>query len=192
MRHSSKDYELIDKTALRLRTDYGFLSKSIDIFELARKLNIIVTPYSKLTDEQLLYINNTYGLEDGFTVIRSENGILKFYTFYNDAVSGYRQRFTIAHEIKHVVFMENNPNEKEEDLANHFARYILAPTCMVMNYVKESPYVIASLFDISIEAANNALMAANNRIAYGHEKLADFEIIFIKEVQKKIKPESLQ
>lgn len=185
MRHTSADYELVDKTALQLRMDYGFLTKSINVFALARKIGMILTSYSKLNPEQLTTINDMSCLGDGFTIMKYEKGVLKFYTFYNDSVSAYRQRFTIAHEIKHVVFKEFDPNEKQEDLANHFARYILAPTCMVMKYKDESPYEIASIFDISFEAASHALEHTNNRIIYNHEKLADYEELFLKEVEEK-------
>lgn len=179
MKHSSKDYEIVDRTALQLRLDYGHLDKVLDVFKLARDLNITLIKYSALTKEQLSKIADYEETKDGFTIFQLIDGELKFYTFYNDYVSSYRIRFTIAHEIKHVVFLERDPTEKQEDLANHFARYILAPTCLVMPYVGKYREDIVSDFDISFEAADNALTAATNRVITGHEKLADYENNFV-------------
>ena len=56
---------------------------------------------------------------------------------------------------------------------------------MVMKYKEKSPYEIASLFDVSFEVATNALKAANNRIDYKHDKLADYEELFLKDAEEK-------
>lgn len=176
MRYFSDDYRLIDKTAIELRIDYGFLEEKLDVFALAKKLNIHLIPYSYLSDEQKSKIGILEDfLKDGFTVMRCISGKWEFYTFYDDSVSKYRQRFTIAHEIKHVIFLEKEPNQKQEDLADHFARYLLAPSFLVMKYVHLSPFDVSDSFDISFEAAMYALNGANNRIDYGYSKLEDYE-----------------
>ena len=176
MRYSSDDYRLIDKTAIELRIDYGFLDEKLDVFALAKKLNMHLITYSYLSDEQKTIIASMEDfLKDGFTVMRCNNGKWEFYTFYDDSVSKYRQRFTIAHEIKHVVFLEKEPDQKQEDLADHFARYLLAPSFLVMKYVHLSPFDVSDAFDISFEASINALNGANNRIDYGYSKLEDYE-----------------
>lgn len=189
MYHSSKDYQDVDMTALRLRLDYGHLDKCLDIFKLARQLNIILVKYSSLTAEQLKGLSHYDELEDGFTVFKKINGEYKFYTFYNDLKGDARIRLTIAHEIKHVVYLEENPNEKEEDLANHFARYILAPTCLVMPYVKQNGSVldIASDFDISLDAATNSYNHTRRRLSSKYAVLDDFEIEFMNEYLTKNK-----
>ncbi len=185
MKHSPNEYDEIDEAALQIRLDYGFTDLNLDIFKLADCLGIAVTPYSKLSKEQWEIIGPNVTLEDGFTVQRNENGILKYYTYYNDSVSRSRQRFTIAHEIKHVVFRETEPDEKQEDMANHFARYILAPTCLVMKFACESPFDIASVFDISFEASENAYKAATHRIEYNHENLTETEEEFMSKFKEK-------
>lgn len=176
MKHFSYDYQMIDKTAIELRTDYGFLEEKIDVFALARKLNMHLIPYSYLNAEQKAkVICMEKFLKDGFTVMRCINGKWNFYTFYDDSVNMYRQRFTIAHEIKHVIFLEKEPNQKQEDLADHFARYLLAPTFLVMKYAHLSPFDVSDAFDISFEAAIYALRGAKNRVDYSCSKLEDYE-----------------
>ena len=183
MKYSSKDYELIDNTALQVRLDYGYLEKTLDVFSLAKDLNMILIKYSSLTKEQLNQIKGYEETKDGFTIMRTVNGELKFYTCYNDNVGAYRIRFTIAHEKKHVVFLEKEPTDKQEDLANHFARYILAPTCLVMQYFGKLPEDIMFDFDISYEAATNALSAAESRILCNCDKLSSVEKEFVGKVK---------
>ena len=69
-------------------------------------------------------------------------------------------------------------------MANHFARYLMAPTCLVMPYVGLSPPDVAADFDVSIEAASNALSAAENRISSGAAELRVFERRFLEEKRK--------
>lgn len=176
MKYSSEDYELMNETAINLRMDYGFLKEKMDVFELAKKLNITLIPYSYLNSKQIKKVKEFDELlKDGFTIIRQVNGKNEFYTFFDDSVNTYRQRFTIAHEIKHVVFCEKEPTQKEEDLANYFARCLLAPSFLVMKYIGSSPFSIAYLFDISFEAAQYALEGALSRVAYGHNQLTSLE-----------------
>lgn len=181
MYHSGKDYQEVDSMALRLRLDYGHLENYLDIFKLAKQLNIVLIKYSSLSKEQLKEISNYDELKDGFTVFKKKAGSYKFYTYYNDSKGDARIRLTIAHEIKHVVYLEEDPDEKQEDLANHFARYLLAPTCLVMPYIRKklSAMEIASDFDISLEAAINSYVHACRRIDAKKDKLDDFEEEFM-------------
>ena len=185
MRYSPSEYVAVDGLALQIRLDYGFTDYYLDIFMLAQMLGINLVPYSKLSSEQLSYVNSFSALGDAFSTFRIQDKSVKFYTFYNDRVTYSRQRFSIGHEVKHVVLLENNPTEKDEDLANHFARYILAPTCLVMNYVDKEPREVAAIFKISVEAAKNALKSAKNRINYRGVKLSKIESKFVELVDKK-------
>jgi hypothetical protein len=186
MYHSGKDYQEVDEMALRLRIDYCHFEKRLDVFGLAKQLNIILIKYSSLNKEQLEILMSKEELKDGFTIFKKKNGEYEFYTFYNDSIGDARIRMTIAHEIKHVVFLEENPTEKQENLADHFARYILAPTCLVMPYINKCQIMeLVYDFDISYEAACNAYKAANNRILGNKSDLEDFEKEFIAEFNVK-------
>ena len=183
MKYSSKDYDFVDRTALQLRLDYGYTSKIIDIFSLAKDLNMQLIKYSSLTNEQRKKLMSFDETKDGFTVMKTIEGELHYYTFYNDMVSPSRIKTTIAHEIKHVVFNEKEPTEKDEDLANHFARYIQVPTCLAMNYVNLSPVDIIYDFDVSTDIATNAFVSAKNRIEWNHSTFSELEKEFIKKIK---------
>lgn len=178
MYHSREDYQKVDEMAIRLRIDYNHLEKCLDVFKLAKQLNITLIKYSSLNKKQLDVIKSCSELEDACTFFcPNSDGSYSYYTYYNDLKGEARIRLTIAHEIKHVVFEEKNPTDKDEELANHFARYILAPTFLVMEYVNKQKIIqdIMFDFDISYEAALNAFRSADRRITKGKAKLEEFE-----------------
>ena len=172
-------YEKLDEDALNLRMDYGFFGNYVDVFKLAECLGMILIPYSALTTEQLASIADI-DIKDGFTIIRNKGDEKKYYTYYNDNSSTGRQRFTIAHEIKHVVYGEEGFNEEDEAFADHFARALLAPSCLVMLLLKDHNFSeLLNLFGLSVDATRNAMSAANNRIRAKGMELKQYEIDYI-------------
>ncbi len=98
---------------------------------------------------------------DGFTVVYE--GVPRI--FYNDAAPIGRQRFTIAHEIGHVVlghfdaghfaiWRRRAPDpDADETQANQFAARLLAPACVLHALDTKTPEEIAQLCGLSITAA---------------------------------------
>lgn len=76
--------------------------------------------------------------------------------FYNnDKVNSLRRiRFTLAHELGHIILVTNN-----EDLADVFASNLLAPRPIVYALKNlRTADKIASFFNVSIAVANNVVM----------------------------------
>lgn len=83
--------------------------------------------------------------------------------FYNGMCSVGRQRFTIAHELGHLLLDHkgdlinrepspgDNPVERE---ANIFAARLLAPSCVLWGVDTCNPSTISQLCNISYQAAN--------------------------------------
>ena len=91
-----------------------------------------------------------------------------------------RARFTIAHEIKHVLYCEKDPSQKDEELANHFARALLAPSCLLFDYIdNQNAAEVADRFGISNPAAKNALTALNSRVGAMGTQLKQYEIEYL-------------
>lgn len=84
---------------------------------------------------------------------------------------GVRQRFTIAHELGHLMLHplgttfrdinSTNSFNKQESQANRFAADLLMPEWMVRAYLSstESPEALASVFDVSAQAMTIRLNA---------------------------------
>lgn len=102
------------------------------------------------------------GASDGFTV-RSGG---RCYAFYNMEQSAGRVRFTIAHELGHILLghlgdgehtvynREPSPEDTPaEHTANVFASRLLAPACVLHALGTVTPEQIAAVCDISLAAA---------------------------------------
>lgn len=179
-RYYPHDYPKLDEDAINLRIDYGFFEYGIDVFELARYIGMTLIPYSSLSEEKRSAIKATNDLNDGFTVMRHSDGGWDFLTYYNDNLPLVRQRFTIAHEIKHVFYREENSTEKDEALADHFARELLAPSCLVM-FLMENHSVseLCNFFNISVQATQNAVKSAKSRVKGKGKQLNQYEAEYI-------------
>ena len=102
------------------------------------------------------------GTSDGFTVCSGG----RCYVFYNMEQSAGRVRFTIAHELGHVLLghlgdgehtvynREPSPADAPaEHTANVFASRLLAPACVLHALGAVTPEQIAAACDISLAAA---------------------------------------
>ena len=99
---------------------------------------------------------------DGFTYNRT--------IFYNNACSVARQRFTVAHELGHILLhggknlynrepeVNDNPIEQE---ANVFASRLLAPACVLWGLGVTTPQQISDFCNISIHSATFRMKRIN-------------------------------
>lgn len=74
------------------------------------------------------------------------------YIFYDDTVSPERQRFTIAHELGHII-MQHSGAEDNEAEANVFASRLLMPACVLYECGVTSAEEIMTLCTVSHQAA---------------------------------------
>lgn len=101
-------------------------------------------------------------ISDGFSIRRGGY----FFAFYNGTQPPGRVRFTIAHELGHIVLghlghdqhtiynREPSPDDlPEEQAANVFASRLLAPACVLHALGAVTPEQIANVCDISLTAA---------------------------------------
>lgn len=73
--------------------------------------------------------------------------------FYNDAISARRIRFSLMHELGHIILETDSDKE-----ADDFASNILAPRPVIYFKKMKNAQTIADFFDISITAANNIVL----------------------------------
>lgn len=184
---TNEEYRDLDRAALQIRIDYNLLNDRLDTDELASLFKIMLVPYSSLKQDALDFIEEKIDkLEDGFTVPINREDYLAI-IFFNDKKCKARARFTICHEICHIIFGDNNDGELEEFRANHFARQLLIPTCLVMLYIfkKADIYDLQSKFDASYEVAMHAYDSALNRLYSRGNILEDYEIEFFRKILSK-------
>ena len=134
----------------------------IKISAIVKREGIILSSYSKANDfiKMLGFLDSTVN-NDGFSVRIGKN----YYIFYNDQCSPQRARFTIAHELGHILrgdvgtrptCRNREPTDQDNDMetqANIISSRLLAPACVLWALDIHSAYDIATLCDVSLESA---------------------------------------
>ena len=182
----SKDFNRMDKLALEFLSDYELYSFPLDIFKIATDIfNVKIKNYSSLSDEQLKFIKSKDPLDKGYTVVeRLSDGSIRYIIYINDSNCLARQRYTLAHEIKHILCGDTIFNEDEEILADYFAKVLLAPKCVILENHYLSIDDLMSQFGLSEEASINYLNSLSHRIYFYDYDLFDFEREYVNNYYK--------
>lgn len=128
----------------------------VDPFELCARLGIKVVPYSNYEGnafEALLKMS-----PNGFKVIWPvcPDGSSAPVIFYNDFQMFERIRFTLLHELGHILLGHKQSSDLAEAEANFFAKYAIAPPSLV-RVAKTCDYLeLAEVFGLSRECAWNS------------------------------------
>lgn len=153
-----KRYEEIKTIVIEMFKRHDIHNIPIDCYEITTKMGIVLKRYSQLTEEGLnaaLAKSN-----DGFCLLRTE-GLGPFtynqwYIFYNDTLPPKRIRFTLMHEIAHVVLDHTEESDLAEAEANFFAKYALAPPPLVNKVLPEDYIELGKAFNLSNQCARFA------------------------------------
>ena len=168
--------------ALNLLINHQMVYFPIDIFRLAKKaFNITIIKYSEVTEKALAYIRKINELNAGFTVVlKYSNGAKAYIIYYNDSVCIERQRFTIAHELKHIYYDEVDYDYHDEIGAECFASTLLAPQCVAITNDLLTIPKIKRYFKISSSAAQVLIQKIDSRFVKYGNILFDFEKEFLR------------
>lgn len=105
---------------------------------------------------------------------------------YNDEMPYFRIRFSLMHELGHILLKHKSSLPMNEDEADYFASCILAPRIMIHYLMQSNKYStitaddIHEYFGISISAANNALSDYHKwfeNISHTTRKPSEIEIL---------------
>ncbi len=144
-----KRYEVIKETTAHALQLGGIYELPICPHALAASLGIKLIPYSSLSPaKQKVCIEAS---SDGFVLIDT--------IYYNESRYEKRIRFTIMHEIGHIMLNHNTSTSEIEREANFFARFILAPPVLIYAHDRTCDIdkkTISEIFNISDEAAGYA------------------------------------
>ena len=155
---SDDRYEEIKQEVLFMFEETGTDTYPIDPFEIARRLKYVVRKYSEL--DCVAYLEATAESDDGFSRVEQDpvTGMYRYVIYYNDEGHGIRNiRWTMFHEIGHIYLgHHDNPagNEQlEEDEANFFAKYSIAPPPLINATNCTDPVDVYMTFLVSDQAS---------------------------------------
>lgn len=143
-----QDYQNVRNNTWQMLIDCQVDTLPIKITKICQSIGIKAIPYNN-------DILQHYGVDkrknDGFCIVLQGSPFI----FYNPEVMDKRKRFTIAHELGHIMqghldtrhMLNREPEESdtpEEQEANMFAARLLAPACVLWGVVlpmpNKSPY----------------------------------------------------
>lgn len=168
-------YDEIRLAVADLIEDWGIRVYPFDIWNLLHKMGITTVPYSTLPDDAKALLKEGY--PDAFTTYSSSFNSRDITIYYDDQVSSReRIRFTLAHELGHLMLMHPDSGEDiYEHEADIFANYLLAPAPLIIEY-SEFDYVEASVdFSVSYSCAKSACDGAARRRCFGSTELVEYE-----------------
>ncbi len=162
-------YEEIKIVIADFLEDYEISELPIDVFELARKMNVkivfasyLLKKFLKKLDEYLIY---SYP----HSYLYYNKQAQQFIVYIDDVgTKRKRRRFSLAHELMHIILGHSEQNERNESEANFGATYLLAPTSLVLT--NEGHYlldlnVIEYIFDVSLPEAKIIVRYNTSRLS---------------------------
>ena len=145
-------YKNIRDAAWRALLDFGCDSLPIELSDICNKLGVVLL--DNTTAQEL------HPTESGVAI--RQNGT--WYIVFDDTDTLGKQRFTVAHELGHILLghalkngyytrKSNIVKPEDETAADMFAARLLAPSCVLWGIGATTAQQIAAVCDISITAA---------------------------------------
>ena len=176
-------YEQITTIIIDMFKKHDVRNIPIDCYELAMKMGILLKPYSSLNPKSLTKALSIS--EDGFFIFSTDSaGPFSFgqwYIFFNNAMPPKRIRFTVMHEIAHIVLDHSESSDLAEAEANFFAKYALAPPPLVHEVQPEDYLELGKYFDLSNEFAMNSFNYYKKWLKYGGDFYKEKELDLIEQ-----------
>ena len=103
------------------------------------------------------YLDN----RDAYTVRQEKSGVTLYELIYDSHVNPYRRRFTLAHELGHIILNHRHEEWWEEQEADCFAAQLLAPKPVFPLFTSygtdmTNPETVSGIFGLSHAASEIA------------------------------------
>lgn len=160
-------YEKSRDLAWQILINQNISSLPVKISSICRSMGYVVTSYERGHDIIMrMDLSDRTEDNDGFTA----NGII----FYNQQCTVQRIRFTVAHELGHILLHNgsgiynrepadnDNPIEHE---ANIFASRLIMPACVLWALGVQTAEQISQICDVSMPAAEFRMKRLNTLYA---------------------------
>ena len=143
----------------------------VDVLSILENMgNVIIMTYSQMADRMGITFEDFYqnyaSSEYGFTIRKDSKSSPKFIVCYNERKSETTIRFTLAHELAHIVLNHKKDDSVFKKEADCFARNVLCPIPIVNGYKLKSVKDYVNCFNISESMATVAIDFAQNDYYY--------------------------
>ena len=179
VRLQSKVYDRIEKEVVALYKKLHINEIPIKPFKIASQLGFVVKEYSSLSRKVLIELKTKE--QEGVSHYDPELGT--FVIYYDDTITYSRIRFTIMHEIGHILLGHREESVLAKRMADYFAAYSLAPSPLMDLFNCEDYIDVSDKFDVSPECADNCFDRFTNWTYYGG-KIKPYEVELLDLFQK--------
>lgn len=173
------NYKLASNAAYKVLENYNGNLPQIDVFKIIKSYkNIRLLTYSDAATKQRCdfseFIQNVPSFH-GFTI--SDKHLNKHLIFYNESKNNTTIRFTLAHELGHIILQHDEDNAVSNKEANCFARNLLCPVPIAREFSLQTVKDYISCFEISEPMAEVSLdyklVDFDNITQYNYQMIED-------------------
>ncbi len=175
MYRHGKYYDDIAKLVGDIYIDYDIKDFPIDVKAVCNKLGIVLVPYSEYNNEEkgLLLKKSASGF---YVPPTGESPPMVFYNNDISVVGSYgNMRRNILHEVFHYINGDTSEIPDNDDLADYFGKYFLAPISYLIAMEIENPNEIIGKFEVDSTMAGFIIKNINNRKKKYGNKIFDYE-----------------
>lgn len=164
---TKSEVTLITSKVNQVLRNLNITNLPINPFDILLRLNIRLIRYSELPVIDIVRAVETS--MDGFCGIIDGHWVI----FYNDSAPNNRIRFTLMHELGHIILGHHESDKISERQANFFASLILMPRNLVIRLLNENNInikdyelaanIVSKSCNVSISAARITIFDIKNR-----------------------------
>ena len=157
---TDKRYREIEQMVLLMYQQMSIITFPMDVFMIAKRFGFRLMPYSKMTAAERRLFQKECS-EDGFcTLVQTDKGHCEWRIYYDDVLEychpkarKRRIRFTILHQIGHIVLDHKEHSNLAEAEANYFAGYAIAPPVLVDQLCVSNYLELSRIFNVTEDCA---------------------------------------
>lgn len=156
---SAPDYFTATNKAYEILSKVSPFGLETDIFRILSLFpNIAIHTYTKIAYrffESFYDLLDTVSSEHGFSIRNPQTG--KIEIFYNDTKDYTTIKFTLAHELGHIVLGHTEDNDISQKEASCFARNLLCPVPVIDELELETVNDLVMVFEVGEPMATVSL-----------------------------------
>lgn len=177
-------YDRMAELVGEIYIDYNIHSFPIDEKEVCRKMGIRLLPYGEYSLKQRELMKKKS--PSGFYVPPTNQTPPMI--FYNNNIGEVgsigNMRRNIFHEVRHYVCEDNDENTEDDDLADYFGKYFLAPISYLIAMKTDNHNQIMADFGVDYEMAGYIMKNLRNRRNRYGNMIFDYEKPLLKHLLK--------
>lgn len=142
-------YRKIEREVIQLYIRNEICSVPIDPYKIAQNEKCELVPLSKIRNDlkSSLKRDEFDGLSFFYLPMR------RYVIFFDDSQCIQRQKFTIMHELGHILLGHREESNLAKECANYFAAYALAPTPLIWHFNCGTQKDVQRVFDVTEKPA---------------------------------------